>query len=129
MPGDDFFEGFGRFLEFSRIFFTGVSPPGVRWEVSYKGKSFQKKLEIWSGAKLRKMPQIGQGGQKTCAQKGPGLKFGPMGPIVPCGSLGCLFPLGGNLGVSERAPLLENLRTIPMEECNLLASSDADHEK
>ena len=32
---------------------------------------------------------------------------GPCGlPIVPCGSLSCLFPLGGNLRVTKKAPLL-----------------------
>ena len=35
---------------------------------------------------------------------------GPCGlPIVPCGSLGCLLPLGGNLRVSKKAPLLAHL--------------------
>ena len=30
VPGDDFLESLGRFSEVSRIFFTGVSPPGVQ---------------------------------------------------------------------------------------------------
>ena len=67
------------------MFFTGVSPSMVRWEVSYEGKSFPKKLEIWSGPKFRKMFQIGQGGpprnpkiqKKYWAQKGPGPNLGP----------------------------------------------------
>ena len=88
VPGESFLEGFGRFLEVSRMFCTGVSPSMVRWEVSYEGKSFQKKLEFWSGPKFRKMSQMGQGAplapskksKKYWAQKGPGPKFGPMGP-------------------------------------------------
>ena len=42
-------------------FLQGLAPSMVRWEVTYEGKSFQKKLEILSGAKHRKMSQIGQG--------------------------------------------------------------------
>ena len=35
---------------------------------------------------------------------------GPCGvPIVPCGSLGCLLPLGEDLRVSKKAPLLAHL--------------------
>ena len=79
---------FGRVLVGSRrspaCFLQGLAPSMVRWEVSYKGKSFQKKLEIWSGAKFRRMSQIGQGAPprhpknpKKYAQKGPGPILGP----------------------------------------------------
>ena len=85
VPGDEFWVGFGRFSEVSRMFSTGVSPPVVRWEVSYEAKSFQKKFEIWSGPKFRKMSQIGQGGpprhpknqKRKWAQKGLGPIWGP----------------------------------------------------
>ena len=41
-------------------FLQGLASPVVRWEVSYKVKSFSKKLEIWSGQKKNtKMFQIG----------------------------------------------------------------------
>ena len=64
------------------MFSTGVSPPVVRWEVSYAGKSLQKKLEIWSWPKLRKMSQMTWGGlpraSKNISKFGPGPKFGPM---------------------------------------------------
>lgn len=33
-------------------------------------------------------------------------------PIVLCGSLGSLFPLGGNLRVSEKAPLVANRKDV-----------------
>ena len=33
-------------------------------------------------------------------------------PIVPCGSLGCLFPLGGDLRVSKKVPPLAHLRYL-----------------
>ena len=32
-------------------FLQGLAPPVVRWEVSHKGESFQKQLEVWSGPK------------------------------------------------------------------------------
>ena len=51
VPGDDFLEGFSRFAEVSRMFLTGVSPPMVRWEVSYKGKSFRKTVANLVGGK------------------------------------------------------------------------------
>ena len=69
-------------------FLQGLATPVVRWEVSYKGKSFQKKLEIWSGAKFRKMSQIGQGGPprhpknlKKLGPKASGPNFGPRVPV------------------------------------------------
>ena len=43
-------------------FLQGLAPSMVRWEVSYKRKSFQKKFEFWSDPKFPKMSQIGQGG-------------------------------------------------------------------
>ena len=40
---------------------------------------------------------------------------GPCGiPIVPCGSLGCLFPVGGDLRVSKKASILATLRDMPV---------------
>ena len=64
----------------------------VRWEVSYEGKSFQKKLEFWSGPKFRKMSQIGQGGpraiqknQKKIGPKRARAQFWAQGP--------CVFPI------------------------------------
>ena len=60
----------------------------VRWEVSYEGKSFQKKLEIWPDPKFRKMPQIGQGGpprhpknNKNGPKRAPA-QFGAQGPCI-----------------------------------------------
>ena len=63
-------------------FLQGLATPVVRWEVSYEGTSFQKKLEIWSGPKFRKMSQMTWGGPprtpKNIFKFGPGPKFGPM---------------------------------------------------
>ena len=63
-------------------FLQGLAPPVVRWEVSYEGKSFQKKLEFWSGPKFRKMSQMTWGGPprtpKNISKFGPGPKFGPI---------------------------------------------------
>ena len=65
-------------------FLQGLAPPVVRWEVSYKGKSFQKKFEIWPNPKFRKMSQIGQGGpprnpknEKMSPKFGPWPLWGP----------------------------------------------------
>ena len=67
------------------MFSTGVSPPVVRWEVSYEAKSFKKNIENWSGPKFRKMSQIGQGGPprnpKNPKNIGPKRALGPnLGP-------------------------------------------------
>ena len=76
------FEGFQQVLRSPACFLQGLAPPVVRWEVSYKGKSFQKKLEFWSGPKFRKMSQMTWGGPprtpKNISKFGPGPKFGPM---------------------------------------------------
>ena len=62
-------------------FLQGLATPMVRWEVSYEGKSFQKKFEFWSGPKFRKMSQMTWGGPprtpKNIFKFGPGPKFGP----------------------------------------------------
>ena len=110
MPGESFLEGFGRFSEVSRIFFTGVSPSMVRWEVSYKGRSFQKKFDFLSDPKIREMSQIGQGGPprhpKNQKKIGPKRALGPslgpwallaLGPIRLVGPLAAYFPLVGML--------------------------------
>ena len=91
VPGESFLEGFGRFSEVSRMFSTGVSPPVVRWEVSYEAKSVKNKLEIWSGPKFRKMFQTGQGGppRNPKIQKKNGPKRA-LGPILGPGSAAAL---------------------------------------
>ena len=60
-------------------FLQGLAPSMVRWEVSYKGKSFQKKSEIWSDPKFRKMSKIGKGAPPR-HPKNQKKKMGPKGP-------------------------------------------------
>jgi len=39
-------------------FLQGLAPPVFRWQVSYEGKSFQTKLEIWPDPKFGKCPKL-----------------------------------------------------------------------
>ena len=77
----------------------------VRWEVSYEGKSVQKKFEILPDLKFRKMSQIGQGGpraiqkvKKKLGPKGPWAQIWAHGPYSPW----ALFPLVGSGGSGRR---------------------------
>ena len=66
------------------MFFTGVSPSMVRWEVSYEGKSFKKKWKFGPGRNfvkcsklVREAPRATQKIKKKLTQKGPGPNLGP----------------------------------------------------
>ena len=75
-------------------FLQGLATPMVRWEVSYEGKSFQKKFEIWSGPKIGKCPKLAReaprAAEKIKKQIGPKRALGPnLGPWA-------LYALGPN---------------------------------
>ena len=73
-------------------FLQGLAPSMVRWEVSYKGTSFQTKFEFWSGPKIRKLSQMTWGGPRASQQI-----FSNLGPIFfVC--LGCAGGLPGQFG-------------------------------